>query len=361
MSDSEIIAIVDSVIKGTHRYGFLNGNAADVLRRMPEESVDCIITSPPYWAQREYDIDLEDKEFEIGREDDYSKYVEALREVFSEAKRVLKKEGSLWLNIGDKYHNKALMGMPWRVALSLMDDGWIMRNDIIWDKMKGTQSCKDRFRDVYEHFFHFVKNGRYYYDADSIRVVSPKKPKKVNGEIVSATGVSGKRYRRLIEESTELTDTEKTEATKALDETLRQLTDGEIVDFRMTIRGNQRTYHSDNTNVSGRAKELAQRGYFIMKMSSKGFLPSDIWRITPEDTWRKDEHYAVFPEELLQNPILATCPSDGVVLDVFSGTGSTVAAALKLGRRGIGIDLSNKYINIAKERVSNTPITLPLL
>lgn len=360
MSDNEIIAIVDSIINGTQRYGFLNGNTLDVLKRLPKESVNCIITSPPYWAQREYDIDDEDKKMEIGRENDYSEYVKSLRNVFSEAKRVLKKDGSLWLNIGDKYHNKALMGMPWRVALSLMEDGWILRNDIIWDKMKGTQSCRDRFRDVYEHFFHFVKSPKYYYDADSIRVISPRKPKKINGEMVSATGVSGKRYRRLIEESIELSDVEKKEATKALEETLNQLQNGEIVDFRMTIRGSQRTYHSDNTNVSGRAKELENKGYFIMKMSSKGFLPSDIWRITPEDTWRKDEHYAVFPEELLQNPILATCPYDGIVLDVFSGTGSTIAAALKLGRKGLGIDLSHKYINIAKERVCNTAYTLPI-
>ena len=361
MSGSEIIAIVNGIINGDQRFGFLNGNSIDVLRNLPSESVNCIITSPPYWAQREYDIDVEDKEMEIGRESDHERYVRSLRDVFREAKRVLKKDGSLWLNIGDKYHNKALMGMPWRVALSLMDDGWILRNDIIWDKMKGTQSCRDRFRDVYEHFFHFVRSPKYYYDADSIRVISPRKPKKINGEIVSATGVSGKRYKRLIEESTELTEAEKTAASKALEDTLAQLMNGEIVDFRMTLRGTQRTYHSDNSKVSGRAKELENKGFFIMKMSSKGFLPSDIWRITPEDTWRTDEHYAVFPEELLQNPILATCPRDGIVLDTFSGTGSTIAAALKLGRKGIGIDLSNRYIDIAKQRVSNTSYTLPLI
>lgn len=360
MSDNEIQQIIYSVICGDSRYGLLNGNSLDVLSKMPSESVNCIITSPPYWAQREYDIEDELKELEIGREADYNEYVAALKEVFKETRRVLKKDGSLWLNLGDKYRNKALMGMPWRVALSLMDDGWILRNDIIWDKMKGTQSCKDRFRDVYEHFFHFVKSPKYYYDADNIRIVSPKKPKKVNGEVVSATGVSGKRYRRLIEESKDISEEEKVEAYKALDETLTQLMNGEIIDFRMTIRGSQRTYHSDNTNVSGRAKELATKGFFIMKMSSKGFLPSDIWRITPEDTWRKDEHYAVFPEELLQNPILATCPADGIVLDVFSGTGSTVAAALKLGRKGLGIDLSEKYLAIAKERISHNQYTLPI-
>ena len=127
---------------------------------------------------------------------------------------------------------------------------------------------------------------------------------------------------------------------------------GEVVDFRMTIRGEQRTYHSENKKVSGRAKELNEKGYFIMKMRKTGFLPSDIWRIVPEDTWRKDTHCAVFPEELLRTPILSTCPLGGIVLDPFSGTGSTVKAAVDLGRRGIGIDLSKLYSRIAIDRLT---------
>jgi DNA modification methylase len=127
---------------------------------------------------------------------------------------------------------------------------------------------------------------------------------------------------------------------------------GEVVDFRMTIRGEQRTYHSENKKVSGRAKELNEKGYFIMKMRKTGFLPADIWRIVPEDTWRKDTHCAVFPEELLKTPILSTCLLDGIVLDPFSGTGSTVKAAVNLGRRGIGIDLSKQYSEIATKRLA---------
>lgn len=127
---------------------------------------------------------------------------------------------------------------------------------------------------------------------------------------------------------------------------------GEVVDFRMTIRGEQRAYHSDNKVISGRAKELNDKGYFIMKMKKRGFLPSDIWRIVLEDTWRKDTHCAVFPEELLQTPILETCPEGGIVLDPFSGTGSTVEAVMKLGRKGIGIDLSRQYTEIAPKRLN---------
>jgi DNA modification methylase len=155
-----------------------------------------------------------------------------------------------------------------------------------------------------------------------------------------------------------LTEQEKANANKALDEVLQELSNGEIVDFRMTIRGEQRTFHSENTGISGRAKELEAKGFYILKMGANGHLPSDIWRIAPEDTWRKDAHYAVFPEELLLNPIKATCPQGGIVLDPFSGTGSTVALAIKLGRRGIGIDLSENYNQIAENRIKNVEYQL---
>ena len=151
-----------------------------------------------------------------------------------------------------------------------------------------------------------------------------------------------------------MSQTEKENALQALNATLDEMRSGEVVDFRMTIRGEQRIYHSESTKISGRAKELRDKGFYIMKMRKKGYLPSNIWRIVPEDTWRKDTHCAVFPEELLQLPIQSTCPVGGLVLDPFSGTGSTVDAAVKLGRRGIGIDLSRQYTEIAKKRLQNT-------
>lgn len=219
--------------------------------------------------------------------------------------------------------------------------------------MKGTQSCKDRMRDIYEHVFQFVKKTKYYFDGDSIRIIPEKDAYEKDGQIISATGVSGKKYYKQIETSTVLSEEEKTNALNALNETLEEMRRGEVVDFRMTIRGEQRTYHSESQKVSGRAKELNDKGYFIMKMRKKGFLPSDIWRIVPEDTWRKDTHCAVFPEELLKTPILSTCPKGGIVLDPFSGTGSTVHAAVLLERKGIGIDLSNQYTEIAKRRLKS--------
>lgn len=329
------------------------------MQGMESESVDCVITSPPYWGMRKYDNN--DDKHEVGNEENFNEYVEKLTTIFAEAKRLLKREGSFWLNIGDKYNDKALMGMPWRVAIALMDKGgWTMRNDVIWNQLKGTQSCKDRLRDSYEHVFHFVKSKKYYYDAESIRILPTLKPKKIGGKVISATGVSGKKYRQQIEESLVLTADEKMAATKALDEVLQQVINGEVNDFRMTIRGVQRAWHSNDTSISGRAKELQERGFYIMKIGAKGHLPTDIWDIVPEDTWRKDNHCAVFPEELLRIPILATCPEDGIVLDPFSGTGSTVAAALKLGRRGIGIELSEEYLNVSKQRIMDKELALAI-
>ena len=339
------------IFKEDERYKLYNGNCLEILKQIPDNTIDCVITSPPYWNLRDYDVDLSEIDSIIGMEKDPKDYVEKLRVIFHEIKRILKKDGSLWLNLGDKYHNKALMGMPWRVALAMMDDGWILRNDIVWDQMKGTQSAKDRMRDVYEHIFHFVKSKKYYYAHEEIRIKPKKKPKVYNGELKSATGVSGKKYRKQIAESTVLSEEEKVNAINALDQTIQDMQDGLIVDFRMTIRGVQRTLHSDKTKVSGRAKELENKGYYFMKMGANGHLPSDIWRIAPEDVWRKDAHYAVFPEELLLNPIKATSRKNGIVLDPFSGTGSTVVTALKLGRKGVGIDLSSKYNDIAKKRI----------
>jgi len=338
------------------RHNFLLGDCLSVLKQIDSESVDCIVTSPPYWGMRAYDN--EESEFEVGNESKFEQYVQILIEIFNEAKRVLKKEGSLWLNLGDKYVDKKLLGMPWRVAISLMDKGgWIMRNDVIWHQLKGTQSCKDRLRDSYEHIFHFVKSKKYYYDADSIRIQPTKLPIISDNSTTSSTGVSGKKYRKMIQESTELTPQEKINAEKALDEVLAEIRLGLVNDFRMTIRGVQRAWHSDNIKISGRAKELINRGYYIMRISSKGHLPTDIWDIVTEDTWRTDSHCAVYPEALLRIPILATCPENGIVLDPFSGTGTTVSAALKLGRRGVGIELSPEYLKISQQRIQPT---LPL-
>src|SRR5207247_6517515 len=138
-----------------------------------------------------------------------------------ELKRVLKPEGSFWLNIGDTYQNKSLVGVPWRIAFELTDNqGWILRNSVIWNKVKsGMDNTTDRLGNVHELVFHFVKQPRYYYKADAIRA-KPREARIVNGAVISATGVSGVRYKRQLELSTALSKEEKSEAFNALNKML---------------------------------------------------------------------------------------------------------------------------------------------
>jgi site-specific DNA-methyltransferase (adenine-specific) len=300
------------------------------------------MTSPPYWGQRQY------ASTGIGLEDNYRDCVRNLAAVCGELKRVLKDTGSFWLNIGDTYQAKQLLGIPWRVALELTDNqGWLLRNDVIWNKVKGgPDNATDKLRNVHEHVFHFVKKKSYFYDVDAIRS-NPKKSLVRNGVVISATGVSGVRYRRQIELSTALTETEKKNAFAALEAILQEIVEGKLADFRMIIRGQQRATHSDSERVSGRARELRERGFYFLKYHPKGCKPSDVWDILPEDTQKREAHFAAYPEDLCRIPMLATCPEDGIVLDPFCGTGTTNLVALQLGRKSVGIDLAVEYIRMA--------------
>lgn len=327
---------------------FLQGDSINVLSSLPPESIDFCMTSPPYWGKREY------ADGAIGLESDYRDFIDHLLRVFAEVKRVLKPTGSFWLNIGDTYLEKQLLGIPWRVALKLTDDqGWILRNSIVWNKIKGgPDNTLDRLRNVHEDLFHFVKLTKgYYFDADAIRS-DPKRAKVVNGAIISATGVSGVRYKRQIELSTSLSEEEKQNALSALQGLLSQVSQGKLADFRMIIRGQQRTTHSDSRQVSGRARELQDKGFYFLKYHPNGSKPGDVWDIIPEDTQGRRSHFAPYPEDLCRIPILSTCPRDGVVLDPFCGTGTTMLVAFKLGRKSVGVDIVPEYLEAAEERCS---------
>ncbi|MBI6555153.1 MULTISPECIES: DNA-methyltransferase [Pseudomonas] len=324
----------------------LNGDCLDVLKSLPDESVDFAMTSPPYWGKREY------QNGGIGLEKDYRDFVADLCAVFLELKRVLKSTGSFWLNLGDSYSGKGLLGIPWRVVFELTDNqGWILRNSIIWNKLKGgMDNTKDRLGNVHENLFHFVKQSKnYYYNADAVRS-KPRESKVVNGSIVSATGVSGVRYKRQIELSTSLSDAEKLSAHAALAGILADLSCGKVSDFRMIIRGQQRATHSDSEKVSGRAKELRDKGYYFLKYHPKGSKPSDVWDILPEDSQGRETHFAPYPVDLCRIPLLATCPPGGIAIDPFCGTGTTMVAAQRLGLKSIGIDISEQYLEMTKDR-----------
>jgi site-specific DNA-methyltransferase (adenine-specific) len=325
---------------------WLEGDAADVLAELPPACVDVCLTSPPYWGHRRY------ASGGLGEEHDPRIYVERLLEMLGQVQRVLKTTGSLWLNVGDAYRAKGLQGIPWRVAIALVDEQrWTLRNSVIWHKVKGgPDNARDRLRNVHEHLFHLVKRPRgYHYDVDAVRA-APRKARVEGGVVVSATGVRGVRYRRQIELSTALDEDEKTAALDALDAMLADVGAGRLSDFRMVIRRQQRTTHSDAAAVSGRARELQQRGYYFLRYHPRGAKPPDVWDILPEDTQGRAGHFAPYPEDLCRIPLLTTCPPGGVVLDPFCGTGTTNLAARRLGHRSLGIDLSAEYLELAATR-----------
>lgn len=329
----------------SHRPLLFLGDARAVLSELPDESADCAMTSPPYWSKREY------ADGGIGSEREYRDYMDRLAAVFLQLKRVLKPDGSFWLNIGDAYKNKNLLGIPWRIVLDLTDEqGWILRNSVIWNKVKsGMDTTKDRLGNVHENIFHLVKRSSYYYDVDSIRS-KPRESRVVNGAVVSATGVSGVRYRRQIELSTALSEKEKRLALKSLEGILGEIARGRLADFRMILRRQQRVTHSDSTKVSGRAKEVQDKGFYFLRCHPKGSKPSDVWNIMPEDTQKRKGHFAAYPLDLCRIPILATCPPEGIVIDPFCGTGTTLYAAKVLGRKSVGIDISREYLDLSRTR-----------
>lgn len=323
----------------------LCGDSLEVLKKLPDNSIDCCMTSPPYWQKREYENGG------IGLEDDYNEFIENLLLITQEIYRVLKPTGSFWLNIGDSYLNKQQLLIPWRIAIAMTDrQKWILRNDVVWNKVKGgMDNAKDKLGNVHEPIFHFVKKKKYYYDVNAIRS-KPNQVKIVNGSVVSATGVSGVRYKRQIELSTELTKEQKENAYEALNNILNEIKLGNLSDFRMVIKKQQRATHSDSGKLSGRAKELEEKGFYFLKYNPNGSKPTDVWDIIPEDRQRKDGHFAPYPEDLCKIPLLATCPPDGIVLDPFVGTGTTCIVASQQGKKSVGIDLSEVYLNTASER-----------
>jgi DNA modification methylase len=326
---------------------FVCGDSLAILKTLPDNSIDMVMTSPPYWGKREYDI-CEC----IGMERTHTEYIDNLLAVFNELYRVIKKTGSFWLNLGDSYQNKNLLGIPWRVAIRMCDEqGWILRNSIIWNKVKGApDNSSDKLRNVHENVFHFVKSKKYYYDVDMARK-KPQKARVQNGAIVSATGVTGVRYKRQIEHSTALSDEQKENALSELNAMLDQIREGQIADFRMIIKGQQRTTHSDSARVSGRAKELEIKGFYFLKYHPDGAKLGDVWDIIPEDTQGRKLHFAPYPADLCRTPILTTCPPDGIVLDPFCGTGTTMVVAYENKRKSIGIDIAQAYLDYAEERM----------
>lgn len=293
----------------------LLGDVLEQLRTLPDESVNCVVTSPPYWGLRDYGVDGQ-----IGLEKTPAEYIARMVVVFEEVRRVLRKDGTCWVNLGDSYarsfagcwgndtspskreshghiqsrskppaglKDKDLVGIPWRFAFALQDAGWYLRSEIIWAKPNPMpESVRDRPTKAHEQIFLLTKSAKYWYDADAIAepALQPKgEPKETRQRKAVMLGQSG----------------------------------GHL--------GTNQGYETRNVRT--------------------------VWEIATQPY--KEAHFATFPPELPKRCILAGCPVGGVVLDPFLGSGTTAAVAIELGRKWIGIELNAQYAELARKRIAD--------
>ena len=284
-----------------YRNQILCGDAREVLATLPAASADCVVTSPPYFRQRDY----EGSSRQVGLEETPGQYVERLVAIFRELRRVMKPSGTLWLVIGDKYDDGELLGMPWRVALAMKDDGWRLRGDCIWHKPNAMpSSAKTRPTVDHEYIFFFTAGPDYYYDADAIREphVTFSQNSKMRG---------GRRH--------------------------------------FFQRGS-----TPEVGKNGGDANL-HNGRWDQAFHPLGRNKRTVWSI-PLSKFR-DAHFAVFPEPLVETCIKAGCPSGGLVLDPFCGSGTTAVVAKRLQRQFIGIDCVDAYCQMARRRLEDQLVT----
>jgi len=317
------------------------GDARDILKEIPSESVSLVVTSPPYYKQRDYS----DLVGEIGNEPTVEAYIDNLMKVFHECVRIVKHDGSIVFNLGDKYMDGGLLLVPYRFALeALKREPVKLVHVITWVKLNPTpRQFKRRLVNSTEPFFHFVKSDDYYIDIDSFMNIYNNRKERIK-----VSERLGRRYFELIDKS-QLTEEEKRKAREELLKVIQEVKEGKIVGFRMKIRG----IHAPafGGQEGGRKTQLETQGFTIIKIHGNA-IKRDLIE-SPVETLKGCPHPAVYPEFVVQELIkLLTRPND-IVLDPFVGSGTTCVAAKKLGRHCIGIDINPTYCKYAEERVKN--------
>ena len=333
----------------------LSGDVSAMLPLLPEQSVHCVVTSPPYWGLRDYGAPGQ-----IGLEKTPVEYVAAVVAVFRQVWRVLRDDGVLFLNIGDSYANdgkwggrtggkhckalhgspvgrtkkltglkpKDLIGIPWRVAFALQSDGWYLRSDIIWSKPNPMpESVTDRPTRAHEYIFLLTKSQRYYYDAAAIR--EPAKESTIRQVLDGYNGQASKDF-----EANGFQDASATK--KRVINGLRKRVDKQ--------RGHSRRHAGFNDRWDSMTKEEQQL---------LGSNKRSVWTVATAIF--REAHFATFPPDLIKPCILAGCPVGGTVLDPFGGSGTTGAVALELGRKAILCELNPDYVEMIKRRCNVTP------
>ena len=331
------------------------GDNCEVMRTMPSESIDCCVTSPPYWGLRDYGHDGQ-----IGLEPTPEEYVARMVEVFREVKRLLKDDGTLWLNLGDSYatgtkadrqqstnpgvgannldaqnsvprigtpvglKTKDLIGIPWRVAFALQADGWYLRQDIIWHKPNPMpESVRDRCTKAHEYVFLLSKSERYYYDQEAL-----KEP------VAEDTDARYERGR---------SDGHKYADGGPGNQTIAKSFDHMKKSGNKNKRwgANETTTRTDGSGIVETQRGIPWEGSVRNKRS--------VWTITTKPY--SGAHFAVMPADLVKPCIMAGCREGGVVLDPFSGSGTTAMVARDLSCRYVGIELNPEYVEISLKRL----------
>ena len=322
--------------------GFINsiqcGDALFLLKLLPEESVDLIITSPPYYLQRSYN----EAGMGIGHERSVDRYIDSLIEVFNETVRVIKPTGNIVFNIGDKYQKRSLLLVPFRFALRATEKGKVrLVNNITWVKSNPTpRQFNRRLVSSTEPFFHFAKSDGYYYDRDAYM------EREGNTRKHKPSSKLGMKYRSLINESS-LSESEKEKAHSALDDVVAQVKAGKVHGFRMKIRG----IHAEafGGQEGGRKLQMEKQGFTIIRMNGKA-MKKDVINTTVESIPGL-KHEAVFPLSIIRELVRLLCPEDGLVVDPYVGSGTSAVAARLEGRRYIGMDIDPTYCSLAIKRV----------
>jgi DNA modification methylase len=314
------------------------GDALETLKQLEDESINCCVTSPPYWGLRDYGVDGQ-----LGLEPTPEEYVAKMVEVFREVKRVLRKDGTLWLNLGDTYNGtkigntetkknprvvsdsfikksapnvkvKDLIGIPWMVAFALRADGWWLRSDIIWAKGNPMpESVTDRPTKAHEYIFLLSKSARYFYDAEAIK----EEAKEWTGQAATFKREGGK--------ATQL-----------------HVPGQARVSHRPDRKQDQ--VHRRYTGFNDRYEQGPKRN------------KRTVWNINTKPF--PEAHFAVFPPEIPEICIKAGCPEGGTVLDPFTGAGTTLFVAEQLGRNSIGIELNPEYCEIIRRRMAGLEMNL---
>ncbi len=319
------------------------GNAMKELEKLEDDSIDLIITSPPYWKQRKY---LKDRDclLELGTEKILLDYERRLGVIFGECVRVCKPTGNIVFNLGDKYINGCLQLIPYRFAIRAIDHNEvILVNNITWVKTNPTpRQYKRRLISSTEPFFHFTKTKDYYYNLDAyFNYKEPIKSKNISP-------IKGEKYKKLIHHASDLTIKEKFQALLFLQKVIRELHEGKIFDFRMKIRGVHKKAFGGQPG--GRNSQIEKQGYTIIKMYGKK-IKRDVIESSVANT-KNIAHPSVFPLQVIKEIVLLLSKEKDVVLDPFCGSGQVCVVAKSLNRQYLGIDLSLKYCKLAENRLS---------